>query len=94
MDRADGGLLNAYKGHKNSQYKIRSCLSNTDAHVISGSEDGKIYIWDLMEGKVIHEIEAHSKIVSSVAYHPTEEKMCSASVDGSVKTWTSQAASS
>ncbi|KAF9174733.1 WD repeat-containing protein 83 [Mortierella sp. AD010] len=93
MDRADGGLLNAYKGHKNSQYKIRSCLSNTDAHVISGSEDGKIYIWDLMEGKVIHEIEAHSKIVSSVAYHPTEEKMCSASVDGSVKTWTSQAAS-
>ncbi|KAF9354793.1 WD repeat-containing protein 83 [Mortierella sp. AD094] len=93
MDRADGGLLNAYKGHKNSQYKIRSCLSNSDAHVISGSEDGKIYIWDLMEGKVVHEIEAHSKIVSSIAYHPTEERMCSASVDGSVKTWTSRAAS-
>ncbi|KAG0349732.1 WD repeat-containing protein 83 [Gamsiella multidivaricata] len=51
MDRANGGMLNAYKGHKNSQYKIRSCLSNSDAHVISGSEDGKIYIWDLMEVK-------------------------------------------
>ena len=49
MDRANGGLLNAYKGHKNHQYKIRSCLSNSDAHVISGSEDGKIYMWDLME---------------------------------------------
>lgn len=49
MDRANGGLLNAYKGHKNHQYKIRSCLSNSDAHVISGSEDGKIYMWDLIE---------------------------------------------
>jgi mitogen-activated protein kinase organizer 1 len=49
MDRANGGLLNAYKGHRNEKYKIRSCLSNSDAHVLSGSEDGKIYIWDLME---------------------------------------------
>jgi len=49
MDRANGGLLNAYKGHVNNKYKIRSCLSNSDAHVIAGSEDGKIYIWDLIE---------------------------------------------
>ncbi|KAI1313461.1 WD repeat-containing protein 83 [Mortierella claussenii] len=92
MDRVNGGLLNAYKGHKNSKYKIRSCLSNSDAHVISGSEDGRIFIWDLMEGNVVHKIEAHSKIVSAIAYHPTEDRMCSASVDGSVKTWSSQPA--
>ncbi|KAK3825422.1 MAG: WD40-repeat-containing domain protein [Benniella sp.] len=90
MDRANGGLLNAYKGHRNEKYKIRSCLSNSDAHVLSGSEDGKIYIWDLMEGEVVHQIEAHSKIVSAIAYHPTLDRMCSASVDGSIKTWTSR----
>ncbi|KAG0305749.1 WD repeat-containing protein 83 [Dissophora globulifera] len=90
MDLSNGSLLNAYKGHKNSQYKIRSCLSNSDAFVLSGSEDGKIFIWDLIEGEVVHQIEAHSKIVSSIAYHPKEDKMCSASVDGSIKTWTSQ----
>ncbi|KAG0054645.1 hypothetical protein BGZ83_010773 [Gryganskiella cystojenkinii] len=89
MDRANGGLLNAFKGHKNHQYQVRSCLSNSDAHVISGSEDGKIYIWDLVEGDVVHEIEAHSRTVSSVAYHPKEDRMCSVSVDGSIKTWTS-----
>ncbi|KAG0205748.1 WD repeat-containing protein 83 [Mortierella sp. GBA30] len=94
MDRANGQLLNAYKGHKNSQYKIRSCLSNSDAHVLSGSEDGKIYIWDLIEGDVVYRIEAHSKIVSAIAYHPTKDRMCSASVDGSVRTWTANPSSS
>ncbi|KAF9376135.1 hypothetical protein CPC16_000341 [Podila verticillata] len=89
MDRANGGLLNAYKGHVNNKYKIRSCLSNSDAHVIAGSEDGKIYIWDLIEGEVVCRIDAHSKIVSSIAYHPSEDRMCSASVDGSIKTWSS-----
>ena len=28
------------------------CLTNDDAHVVSGSEDGKIYFWDLVE--VLH----------------------------------------
>ncbi|KAF9161158.1 WD repeat-containing protein 83, partial [Actinomortierella ambigua] len=87
MDRSNGRLLNAYKGHRNDQYKIRSCLSNSDAYVISGSEDGKIYFWDLVDGKVVHQMEAHSKIVSSIAYHPKTDKMCSASVDGSIRTW-------
>ncbi|KAG0351308.1 hypothetical protein BG005_009225 [Podila minutissima] len=90
MDRANGGLLNAYKGHVNNKYKIRSCLSNSDAHVIAGSEDGKIYIWDLIEGDVVYRIDAHSKIVSSIAYHPSEDRMCSASVDGSIKTWSTR----
>ena len=39
----------SYKGHSNCDYKIDSCLTHDDAHVISGSEDGKIYFWDLVE---------------------------------------------
>ncbi|OAQ31736.1 WD repeat domain-containing protein 83 [Linnemannia elongata AG-77] len=87
MDRANGTMLNAYKGHTNNKYKIRSCLSNSDAYVLSGSEDGNIYIWDLLEGEVVHKVEAHSKIVSAIDYHPKQDRMCSASVDGSIKTW-------
>ncbi|KAG0373985.1 hypothetical protein BGX24_010977 [Mortierella sp. AD032] len=90
MDRANGTMLNAYKGHTNSKYKIRSCLSNSDAYVLSGSEDGSIYIWDLLEGEVVHKVEAHSKIVSSIDYHPNQDRMCSASVDGSIKTWSTR----
>ena len=39
----------SYKGHKNEDYKLDSLLSHTDAHVVSGSENGKIYFWDLVE---------------------------------------------
>ena len=41
--------MHSYKGHTNSDYKLDSCLSHDDAHVISGSEDGRICFWDLVE---------------------------------------------
>ena len=49
FDRENGELLTEYRGHKNSQYRLTATISFTDAHVISGSEDGKIYMWDLVE---------------------------------------------
>lgn len=38
-----------YKGHVNNDYKVDSCLTQDDAHVVSGSEDGRICFWDLVE---------------------------------------------
>ena len=38
-----------YTGHKGSDYKIDSMLTHDDACVVSGSEDSKIYFWDLVE---------------------------------------------
>lgn len=39
----------SYTGHKNNEYKIDSCLLSSDAQVCSGSEDGQVYIWDLVD---------------------------------------------
>ncbi|CAI2182117.1 10439_t:CDS:2 [Funneliformis geosporum] len=90
MDRANGGLLNEFKGHKNASYKIHSCLSNNDAHVISGSEDGQIYIWDLLEGNLLTSFKAHSNVVTCVTIHPRYDYMISTSVDGTAKYWKPQ----
>ncbi len=49
LEKASGELLNSYVGHKNESYHIGSCFSNTDAYVASGSEDGSIVFWDLVE---------------------------------------------
>ncbi|CAG8458092.1 12413_t:CDS:2 [Ambispora leptoticha] len=88
MDKDNGGLLNSFKGHKNTQYKIQSCLSNYDMHVISGSEDGNICIWDLLEGKLLSTIhQAHENVVTCVAYNPKQPIMISTSVDGTAKVW-------
>jgi WD40 repeat protein len=31
-----------YAGHKHTSYKLDSCLTPTDAHIVSGSEDGAL----------------------------------------------------
>jgi mitogen-activated protein kinase organizer 1 len=59
-----GTLLNEYRGHKHESYPLTSCLSNCDAYVISGSEDGKVYAWDLVEGNVLQTIGGHTKVLT------------------------------
>ena len=39
----------SYKGHRNEDYKVDSCLTHDDAHIVSGSEDGQVCFWDLVE---------------------------------------------
>lgn len=59
-------------------------MGMADSVVISGSEDGKIYAWDLLEGgKVIETLEAHDgKVTSAVTCNGTRKEWASAGVDG------------
>ena len=83
MDKGNGQLLQSYKGHTNTEYRIRSTLGMADSVVISGSEDGKLYAWDLLEGKVIGTLEAHEgKVASAVACNGVRKEWASAGVDG------------
>ena len=83
MDKGNGQLLQSYRGHTNTEYRIRSTLGMADSMVISGSEDGKLYAWDLLEGKVIETMEAHEgKVASAVACNGVKKEWVSAGVDG------------
>lgn len=46
IDRQQGKILNEYKGNENKLFKIESAFVLNDTFVASGSEDGKVYIWD------------------------------------------------
>ncbi|PWA91490.1 transducin/WD40 repeat-like superfamily protein [Artemisia annua] len=77
-----------YKGHTCESSKVLGCCFTKDTtHVVGGSEDGRIFIWDLVSKKVVSKIDAHSSAVTSVDYHPTDDCMVSASMDGSVVLW-------
>ncbi|KAI8896399.1 WD40-repeat-containing domain protein [Globomyces pollinis-pini] len=89
FDKETGELLCDYQGHVNSQYRLSPCFTSTDSHVISGSEDGKIHFWDLVEGQIVKTLDAHSRVVTSVKYHPNLHTMISCSFDGTAKLWTS-----
>ena len=85
MDKGNGQMLQSYKGHKNTEYRIRSCLGMGDSVVISGSEDGRLYAWDLLEGKVVAKLDdAHDgKVASAVTCNGVRKEWASAGVDGS-----------
>ncbi|KAL6058331.1 WD repeat domain-containing protein 83 [Balamuthia mandrillaris] len=93
LDKSSGELLAEYKGHKNDDYKISNCFTNTDSHVISGSEDRNIYIWDLVEGEIVAVLKGHTRGVCSVSYAPLTsaaappQQLLSASLDGTLKLW-------
>lgn len=44
-------ILNKYTGHENTKYRVQPQLLSNDECVITGSEDGSIYIWDLIDSK-------------------------------------------
>ena len=87
FDKANGGLLQIFKGHKNTEYRIRSCLGAADKYVVSGSEDGRFITWDLVTGNIVAEAPAHDGVVTCVSYHPTKRQALTSGVDGSVIVW-------
>ena len=83
MDKGNGQLLQSYKGHKNTEYRIRSRLGLADSVILSGSEDGLLYAWDLLEGKVVEKLGAHGgKVASAVVCNAVRKEWASAGVDG------------
>ncbi|KAG7539215.1 WD40 repeat [Arabidopsis suecica] len=87
LDRTTGELLQVYRGHISKSFKTDCCLTNSDAHVIGGSEDGLVFFWDLVDAKVVSKFRAHDLVVTSVSYHPKEDCMLTSSVDGTVRVW-------
>ncbi|KAG8197012.1 hypothetical protein JTE90_004284 [Oedothorax gibbosus] len=87
VDKDGGEVLSEYVGHKNERYRIESCLNNADTLVVSGSEDGCIYAWDLIEGTVKSTLKHPGhKVVHSVSFHPTQPILISAA-EANVYLW-------
>ncbi|ELT93971.1 hypothetical protein CAPTEDRAFT_226222 [Capitella teleta] len=79
IDKDSGELLNEYTGHKNSNYKIDSSVSSSDTHILSGSEDGHVYVWDFIEAKVVNKLPHKGQVVHSLSYHPKDACLLTAS---------------
>ncbi|XP_071497727.1 WD repeat domain-containing protein 83-like [Diadema antillarum] len=87
LDKETGELLGEYLGHENKSYRLDCCMNETDTHVVSGSEDGRICFWDLVQGSMTTTIEKAGKnAVHSLSFHPQEPCLLSAS-EGLVKVW-------
>ncbi|KAI4672163.1 uncharacterized protein J4E78_000663 [Alternaria triticimaculans] len=59
MDRTNGELLKTYKDDSfvNKDLRVRSTLGLNDSVVISGSDDGMVFAWDILEGMCLHKFK-------------------------------------
>lgn len=87
--------------YRNSSFKVSADLSAGDRCVVSGSEDGGIYVWELVASKLLQRLDhagapapgggapppAPSKVVSCVACHPTDDAVLSGGHDGRLLLW-------
>ena len=87
LDKNSGELLASYDGHLHQATKLDCLLTPSDAHVVSGSESGEVFYWDLVNAKVVRRFKAHGGVVCSMAMHPEGKVLITSSVDGTVKVW-------
>ncbi|SMN20112.1 similar to Saccharomyces cerevisiae YCL039W GID7 Protein of unknown function, involved in proteasome-dependent catabolite inactivation of fructose-1,6-bisphosphatase [Maudiozyma saulgeensis] len=59
-DYKENILIQKYFGQKQEQFIIRSCFGFDNKLVVSGSEDGKVYIWDRLKGNIIGVLMGHA----------------------------------
>jgi mitogen-activated protein kinase organizer 1 len=105
MDRHNGQLLKAYRDSSfvNTELRVRSTLGLNDSVVVTGSDDGMVFVWDLLEGEVLHKFR-HSEMkegkgagrsgekgkkdfVGAVAFCERRREWASAGGDGNVIVW-------
>uniref|UniRef100_A0A3P9HCZ0 WD repeat domain-containing protein 83 n=1 Tax=Oryzias latipes TaxID=8090 RepID=A0A3P9HCZ0_ORYLA len=87
--RYDLRMGQLYKGHKMKGYKLDCCLSNRDTHVLSCSEDGHVYCWDLVEGSLSLKLLVGTAVVQSLSFHPSETRLLTA-MEGRVQVWSAE----
>ncbi|KAK3869902.1 hypothetical protein Pcinc_024816 [Petrolisthes cinctipes] len=89
MDKDTGELLSQYSGHVSKDYKVESCFTPSDTHVLSGSEDGYVYCWDLVQSTLANRLQHKgSSVVHSLSPHPSQPFLLTASL-GQVWLWSS-----
>uniref|UniRef100_A0A8C6U9J9 WD repeat domain-containing protein 83 n=1 Tax=Neogobius melanostomus TaxID=47308 RepID=A0A8C6U9J9_9GOBI len=89
LDKSSGEMLGEYKGHTMKGYKLDCCLSSKDTHVLSCSEDGHVYCWDLVEGSLSLKLPVGKAVVQSLSFHPSECRLLTA-MEGRVQLWANE----
>lgn len=91
VERKTGELLHQYSGgHQAGKYGLQVSFTADDCNVVSGSEDGSIVLYDVVEGSVTQTLKRHSSPVCAIAAHPKREQtsvVISGGYDGSAIVW-------
>uniref|UniRef100_A0A7S2W4U6 Mitogen-activated protein kinase organizer 1 n=1 Tax=Mucochytrium quahogii TaxID=96639 RepID=A0A7S2W4U6_9STRA len=88
VDRDSGLVLKHYEGHLNVENRIGCGIYSSRTgkdRIICGSEDGYVYIWDLLTGKVVDREKVHDTSLSAIGV--SGDRMVSCAYDGGASTY-------
>jgi COMPASS component SWD3 len=90
----EGRCVKTYQGHSNEKFSISGTFGTygppqyLSAFVVSGSEDGAIWIWDVGTKSVLQTIDsAHDGVVFCTDSHPSSKFIASGGTDSKIRIW-------
>lgn len=57
-------------------------------HILAGTKEGRLELFDASNGELLEATEAHTGAVWSISLRPDQKGVCSASADKTMKFWT------
>uniref|UniRef100_A0AC34Q7W7 Mitogen-activated protein kinase organizer 1 n=1 Tax=Panagrolaimus sp. JU765 TaxID=591449 RepID=A0AC34Q7W7_9BILA len=82
IDKNNGRILAEYSGHKNDEFKVECGILYSNEEIVTGSEDGYVYIFDYISKKIIGKLDhLPAKYVHSLTIHPKKNVLISISRD-------------
>ncbi|KAL1406407.1 hypothetical protein Q8F55_008106 [Vanrija albida] len=83
-------LVRKFAGHVQDRFVLRSCFgAPKDRFVLSGSEDGHVYVWQSNGAAPLEVLSGHSESVNAVAWNPilSRKLFASCSDDATIRIW-------
>lgn len=89
---ADSGSNNKSKGRKKNAVEAEadgaeSLAVGTNFRLVSGSQDGKVRVWDLNKRACVANLDSHVSNVQGLDYSPTQHAIVTASRDKTIIWW-------
>lgn len=81
----DPGIKYYLSGHRQPVNTI--CLNPEEKILASGSDDRKIFLWDLDKMEKINQFAGHNDNIGALAFNPSGTVLSSGSEDGYIKLW-------
>ncbi|KAI9187803.1 DDB1- and CUL4-associated factor 6 [Blastocladiella emersonii ATCC 22665] len=78
-------IVQRYRGHRNSQTMIKEANFFGTDRILSGSDDGLVYVWDRNSARLLDAVPGDGVIVNSVQPHPHFPYLLTSGIDNSVK---------
>lgn len=79
-----------YQGHRNSRTSIKQSIFWGDSYIMSGSDCGRIMIWEKETAKLVMAFPADDRVVNCFAPNPTNYSIASSGIDYDIKLWATQ----